>query len=71
MTVKDLREQLALCDDDLTVILSRDAEGNGYSPLSEMGEGFYKAHTSWCGEFTNHPIDNPPPPNALCLWPTN
>lgn len=71
MTVQQLKVLLANCPDEWEVVLSRDSEGNGYSPLSGIGEGHYAPDTTWCGEFLSHPEDNPPPFNAIALWPTN
>ena len=34
MNVKELRESLAELPDDMEVVLQKDPEGNGYSPLS-------------------------------------
>lgn len=50
MTVKDLRVALDGFADDLLVVLQKDAEGNGYSPLSNAGEAMYVAETTWHGE---------------------
>lgn len=52
MTVKELRERLANEDDDLIVIISKDAEGNRYSPLSDetIWSGAYHANNTWSGE---------------------
>lgn len=33
MTVKELKDMIADLPDDMAVILQKDAEGNGYSPL--------------------------------------
>lgn len=67
MTVKELREAIAEYPDDFLVILSRDAEGNGYAPADAvLAQGHYDASEL---EFLHHPEDNPKPPNAVCLWP--
>lgn len=42
---------------DRKVILQKDAEGNGYSPLSDAGEGMYLAETTWSGEMYATPED--------------
>ena len=34
MTVKELKQEIESLPDDMLVILQKDAEGNGYSPLS-------------------------------------
>ena len=49
-TVGDLMDFLATQPRDRKVILSRDAEGNGYSPLADAGEAMYVADTTWSGE---------------------
>lgn len=51
MNVKELREALANLPDDMEVILQKDAEGNGYSPLEGAdAEAIYLAETTWSGE---------------------
>lgn len=50
MTVKELREHLTRYDDGDLVIMSKDAEGNSHSPLSDMWDGMYRAETTWYGE---------------------
>lgn len=50
MQVKDLIKQLQLLDPEMQVILQRDAEGNGYSPLAGVDENcVYTAETSYNG----------------------
>ena len=39
MKVRELTEQLAKRDPDAIVILSRDIEGNGFSPLAQIDPG--------------------------------
>ena len=41
MLAESLLHQLEFFDETLEVILSKDSEGNGFSPLSDAGEGFY------------------------------
>jgi len=50
MLVKELIEKLQKEDPDRIVIISRDSEGNGHSPLSRICLGAYAATTSWYGE---------------------
>lgn len=50
MTVKELIEKLQKEDPDRVVIVQRDIEGNGYSPLTDWWTGAYRAETSWYGE---------------------
>lgn len=53
LTLADLRQQLATFDhlsDETPVVLAKDGEGNGYSPLAELSPGMYLAETTWSGE---------------------
>ncbi len=50
MTVTELIEQLKEMDGERQVILQRDSEGNGHSPLSECWTGTYVPETTWSGE---------------------
>ena len=43
MNVKQLRELIADLPDDMEIICSADAEGNGYSDLSGAWQGYYKS----------------------------
>jgi len=49
MTVKELIEKLEIEDLDRVVIMQKDGEGNGYSPLDDMWTGSYAAITSYFG----------------------
>jgi hypothetical protein len=78
MTVGELRAQLASLPEDMQVVLSKDGEGNGYSPLDQATTGLYEPETTWSGEFReehikgNHaPGEDQSYPQALCLWPVN
>jgi hypothetical protein len=43
-------DRLAELPEDAEVILQKDGEGNGYSPLYEVdGEAVYVAETTWSG----------------------
>lgn len=51
MLVKELKELLKDIDDNSIVVISRDGEGNNYSPLSSItDEMSYLANTTWSGE---------------------
>lgn len=63
MTVKDLKEAIASLPDDMEVHLSRDEEGNGYSPLysyaddaytNSHGDMYYEEH-GWDGNSFDSP----------------
>lgn len=70
MKVKELREALANAPDDFDVILSRDAEGNGFSPLADAEPCKYIAETTWSGQVP-HPDDQQGPNDAILLMPVN
>jgi len=84
MKVKELKELLAQFNDEDIVILSKDSEGNNFSPLSDIEECSYKAETTWYGEIglrelTDEDIKNgyseedifEDGENAIVLWPVN
>lgn len=86
MTVKDLREELAGLPDEMIVVMAKDGEGNGFSPLADVdGENkAYQADTTWSGEvgikkLTPELIDDGgyseddvvEGQDCLVLWPTN
>jgi hypothetical protein len=50
MTVKKLKKLLAGLDDNTPVLMSRDSEGNSYSPLSGYDEGFVDSVKEYCIE---------------------
>lgn len=49
-TCGDLADYLAARPRDWKVILEKDAEGNGYSPLAAASEGLYEADSTWSGQ---------------------
>lgn len=86
MTLAELRAQLAALNlpDDTIVILAKDSEGNGHSPLVEAEHAMYLADTTWSGErylteeqrlAETDPDDWSQAPDnavhAVFLWPTN
>ena len=56
MTVREVIEELSKCDPDYVVIMSKDAEGNGYSPLSDVvgDNNVYVPECDWSGELRLH-----------------
>lgn len=51
MTVEELIAELQKLPPTAQVILQKDAEGNGYSPLCEVdGNAIYTARSAWSGE---------------------
>lgn len=79
VTVKVLRDWLLLFPDETLVIMSRDSEGNGFSPLAAIELGKYVADSTYSGDFYQNSIIgneeyNQPEESAIeaiCLWPTN
>jgi hypothetical protein len=86
MTLDELRKQLDALDmpGGTPVILSKDAEGNGFSPAVEAEVAMYAAETTWSGErymaeadrqATGIPDEYDEAPadavRAVFLWPTN
>jgi len=50
MNVKELKESIKDLPDDMEVILQKDAEGNGYSPLwGADSDAVYIPETTWYG----------------------
>lgn len=54
-TVGWLRDQTLGYRRDAKVILAKDAEGNGYSPLAAIEEAMYEATSTWAGEVYQTP----------------
>jgi glucose dehydrogenase len=51
MKVKELKKILEKVDENRIVIMQKDEEGNGYSPLDGISdEENYKANSAWSGE---------------------
>lgn len=51
MTVKELKKELENLPDNMEVILQKDAEGNGYSPLSGVDAAVvYIPDSTWSGD---------------------
>jgi hypothetical protein len=87
VTLDELRTAIAKLDHlpgDTPVVMSKDAEGNGFSPLVEVDPGMYLAETTYSGEhyMTEEQRQAEPNPDeyseapdgavpAVFLWPTN
>ena len=51
MNIKELKEAIKDLPNDMEIILQKDAEGNGYSPLRGADpDSVYIAETTWSGE---------------------
>lgn len=58
MTVKELKQQLKDLPDDALVVLQKDSEGNGFSPLSGVGlPELYCPNNDWSGEVNRLEFD--------------
>jgi hypothetical protein len=69
MTVKELKKLLENIHDETIVVMSKDSEGNDYSPLAIVEILYYRGETSWYGEIFETKEEGTVP--ALVLWPTN
>ena len=72
MTKNELLEMLKDVPGDYQVIMSKDSEGNAFSPLSNTGCAMYVSTAPWNGEV--HGEDDAGEhykENAVVLWPTN
>lgn len=49
MTVEELRRSLDSFPSDALVVIAKDSEGNGHSPLTNSWQGFYDAEQPWFG----------------------
>ena len=51
MNIKELKEVIDKLPDDMEVILQKDSEGNGFSPLADCDTNcIYIKETDWSGE---------------------
>lgn len=71
MTVEKLIKLLQTLPASTLVVLSKDAEGNRYSPLEKLEPGYYQHKSSWLGEFRPAPIAPSLEPDTVCLFPIN
>jgi len=84
MTVKELIEELKELDGERIVVLSKDGEGNGFSPLADVECAAYTSENTWSGEvhieeltpelieqgYTEDDVREDGE-KAVVLWPTN
>ena len=77
MKVKELKEKLKDIPDDFEVILSKDGEGNDYSPLAEIDLIHYAPENNWYGYVIDkmdwdEELDGGEfKENAVGMWPVN
>ncbi len=71
ITVGKLRALLAPYDADTIVLLSRDAEGNGFRPLLELGLAAARPDATWPAEAEEYElVDEGQAPDHLVIFPT-
>lgn len=59
VTVKQLKKVLEAYEDDTIVVLQRDSEGNGYSPMAGLWPGTYVPDTRYYGDmYDEEELDN-------------
>ncbi len=59
---------------DMEVIMSKDGEGNAFSPLAELGDGLYSPDSTYSGQVYNLDEREEAGKEAkkvIVLWPTN
>ena len=86
ITVGQLKEILAGYNDEMLIVMSRDSEGNGFSPLADHGKQIYVPDSTWSGDIyeieltaelieqgftTDELYDGDDGVQAIVLWPTN
>ena len=73
MTVRELIAKLQKMDQDALVVMSSDADGNGYSPLRIADEDQYHAENSVSGVLweADYHEDDVPHVDCCVLFPAN
>lgn len=73
MTVKELIETLKELPADHIVVMSKDGEGNNFSPCADYGLQMYIPDSTWSGEIRSEEDmdEGEYKENAVVLWPTN
>jgi hypothetical protein len=74
MKVQELIAILQELNPGSEVVMSKDAEGNEYSPCANYGEAMYDPETTWYGTIYTPGDDDYIPETAIkyvILWPTN
>jgi hypothetical protein len=78
MKVKDLIETLKNIDPEKEIVMSKDSEGNSFSPLADWCHGYYVPSTKWSGDLYNSKeeavgdgIADDKALECVALWPTN
>jgi len=70
-TVGTLIQALWGLPQNAIVVMSKDQEGNSFSPYWAFSRGHYEPTSTWAGEFETHDTATEDEVNAICLWPVN
>lgn len=71
LTAGELIEVLKGMPADSLVVMSKDAEGNGYSPLRTVDAVRYVPSCAYAGEILDDGCDEPGAVPAVAFWPAN
>ena len=78
MTAKELIVVLQALGPDTLIVLSKDGEGNGFSPLADVQVEHYRAESPACGEIVQVDPEDPDSQTieesdvvAAIFWPVN
>jgi hypothetical protein len=71
ITVKQLREILDQLEPERVIILSKDSEGNNFSPLNNLSPEQYVPVNTWSGWLLMDGETGELAKPAIVLWPTN
>lgn len=71
MTVAQLIADLQNFPPTHIVVMSKDGEGNSFSPFAEANIGMYEADSTWSGDLVCEEDADDYKENAVVLWPTN
>lgn len=69
-TVGELVSKLSKLSPSLPVVMSKDAEGNSYSPYSDISVGKYCPDSTWSGDYSEE-TEYDDYHECICLWPIN
>jgi hypothetical protein len=73
MKVRELMKLLETIDPEKEVVMAKDPEGNGYSPLDGYSQRIYRPETTWSGYLLDVIQERPEPSDWRCVvfWPVN
>jgi len=69
MKVKQFIKELQKLSQDALVVLAKDAEGNGFSPLFECSTEFYMPSSTYSGDLVGNEEEGSE--QAVVIWPIN